>query len=81
MSESPAARPRRPLRVAAIAGLVLVIALALNQFARGFWSYASMIVAAAIGYFVAFAFGKVDFARAAERGTVTGARLPLLFMR
>lgn len=44
----------------AIAGLVFVITLALNQFARGFASYASMLFGVGGGYGVAILFGKVD---------------------
>ncbi len=48
-----------------VAGTVLVITLILNQFTRGFWSYASMIVGAVVGYLLALSLGMVDFARAA----------------
>ncbi len=46
-----------------IAGIVLVVTLLLNQFARGFLSYASMIIGAAVGYLVALVLGKIDFAQ------------------
>ncbi|RMF62739.1 MAG: purine permease, partial [Calditrichaeota bacterium] len=48
-----------------IAGVVMLITLALNQFTTGFLSYASMIIGAAVGYLVAFFFGKVQFAQVA----------------
>ncbi len=44
-----------------IAGVVMVITLFLNQFSKGFLSYASILIAAIIGYFLAVFFGKVTF--------------------
>lgn len=50
----------------AVAGVVLLITLFLNQFSSGFLSYASMIIGVAVGYVLALALGKVDL------GHVTG---------
>ena len=44
------------------AALVFVVTLALHQYARGFLSYASMLLGIVAGYAVALFFGRVDFA-------------------
>jgi NCS2 family nucleobase:cation symporter-2 len=61
-----------------IAGAVFLITLFLNQFTRGFLSYASMIIGAAVGYLIALPLGKVSFAAVAERGWFS-VPLPLTF--
>ncbi len=48
-----------------LAALVFTITLVLNQFFKGFLSYASMIIGVAVGYTVAWALGLVDFANVA----------------
>lgn len=62
----------------AIAGLVFVITLALNQFARGFASYASMLFGVVGGYSVALLFGKVDLLPVSEAAWLSMPR-PLAF--
>ncbi len=49
-----------------IAALVFVVTLLLNQFSKGFLSYASMIIGALVGYFVTLSIGKVDFTQVAQ---------------
>ncbi|GAB4524782.1 MAG: nucleobase:cation symporter-2 family protein [Haliangiales bacterium] len=49
-----------------IAGVVFVITLLLNQLGRGFLSYASIIIGAAVGYLLALGLGLVDFSRVAQ---------------
>ena len=61
-----------------LAGLVFVITLGLNQFARGFLSYASLLIGAVAGYVVAAVAGRVDFAPFAEAGWIALPR-PLAF--
>jgi xanthine permease len=46
----------------AIAAIVFLITLLLNQFGRGFLSYASMLFGVVTGYGVAYLLGKVSFA-------------------
>ncbi len=48
----------------AIAATALVVTLVLNQFSKGFWRYASMLIGAAAGYLLALALGKVEFVAA-----------------
>ena len=61
-----------------IAAVVFLVTLLLNQFARGFVSYASMLFGVIVGYTVAFAFGKVDIVPVAEAAWVSLPR-PLAF--
>ena len=58
-----------------IAGLVLAVTLLLNRFARGFLSYASMLVGVGIGYAVAAWLGRVDLAPIGEAGWFALPRL------
>lgn len=51
-----------------IAGVVLFITLFLNQFSKGFLSYASMIIGVGVGYLVALSLGKVNLAQVSEGG-------------
>ncbi len=51
-----------------IAGLVFTVTLVLNQFARGFLAYSSMLVGVTAGYLLAIVAGKVDFTTVAEAG-------------
>jgi NCS2 family nucleobase:cation symporter-2 len=53
----------------AVAGVVFLVTLVLNRFARGFVSYASLLIGAIAGYLVAVGLGRVDFT------TLTGAGL------
>ncbi|WP_428268686.1 uracil-xanthine permease family protein [Haliangium sp.] len=59
----------------AVAGLVFVVTLVLNQVCTGFLSYASIVIGAALGYAVALILGQVDFATA---GASDWFRLPRL---
>ena len=61
-----------------IAAVVFLVTLLLNQFARGFVSYASMLFGVIVGYAVAFAFGKVDVVPVAEAAWLSLSR-PLAF--
>ena len=61
-----------------IAAVVFLITLLLNQFGRGFASYASMLFGVVVGYGVAAAFGKVDLAPVAQAGWLSLPR-PLAF--
>ncbi len=61
-----------------IAGVVLVVTLLLNQFSKGFLSYASMIIGAATGYLIALLMGQVDFSQVAQ-GAWFSVPLPLKF--
>lgn len=58
-----------------IAALVLVATLGLNQFARGFASYASILLGMTVGYVAAVAAGRVDFSPVAEAGWFALPRL------
>ncbi len=49
-----------------VAGVVFVITLLFNQLGRGFFSYASIIIGAAVGYLLALGLGLVDFSRVAQ---------------
>jgi NCS2 family nucleobase:cation symporter-2 len=44
-----------------IAAVVFVVTLSLHQFARGFMSYASMLIGVLVGYLLALAYGLIDF--------------------
>ncbi|MCH7679307.1 purine permease [candidate division KSB1 bacterium] len=61
-----------------IAGVVLLITLFLNQFSKGFLSYASMIIGVVVGYLLALSLGKVDLAQMAAGGWFSFPR-PLKF--
>ena len=58
-----------------IAAITFSVTLVLNQWFRGFLSYASIIIGAAIGYGVAYAWGQVDFAGVGQSDWL---RLPAL---
>jgi len=58
----------------AIATLVLVVTLALNRFARGFLSQASVLAGVVVGYAVAAALGMVNLAAVGEAGWVSVPR-------
>jgi len=62
----------------AIAGLVLVVTLALNQFGRGFFQYGSIFLGVAAGYLAALAAGKVHFEQLAGTDWLSLPR-PLAF--
>jgi len=62
----------------AIAALVLLVTLTLNQFGRGFVSYGSMVLGVAAGYVLALALGKVHFASLADTAWLALPR-PLAF--
>lgn len=49
-----------------LAGLVFAVTLGLNQLARGFVSYASVLLGVVAGYGAALGMGRVDFAPVAE---------------
>ncbi|MGB6000213.1 MAG: solute carrier family 23 protein, partial [Thermoanaerobaculia bacterium] len=49
-----------------IAAVVFLITLLLNQFGRGFVSYASMLIGVTVGYAAAFSLGKVDLTHVAD---------------
>ena len=49
-----------------VAAVVFLITLLLNQFGRGFVSYASMLIGVTVGYAVAFTLGKVDLTHVAD---------------
>lgn len=49
-----------------VAALVLAVTLALNLFARGFLSYASVLVGLLVGYAVTAGIGRVDFSGVGE---------------
>ncbi len=50
----------------AVAGLVFLVTLLLNQFGRGFMAYSSMLVGVVAGYGLAMVLGKVDFTAVSE---------------
>lgn len=54
----------------AIAGVVFLVTLLLNRFARGFVSYISVLLGVVAGYAVAVALGQVELAGVAEVGLV-----------
>lgn len=62
----------------AIAGIVLVVTLALNQFARGFLSYASLLFGVVVGYLLAAGLGRVDYSALTSAGWMSIPR-PLAF--
>jgi NCS2 family nucleobase:cation symporter-2 len=49
-----------------IAALVFTVTLMLNQFARGFLAYASMLIGVILGYGLAGVLGKIDFSTVAQ---------------
>jgi NCS2 family nucleobase:cation symporter-2 len=53
-----------------LAGVVVVVTLALNFFARGIWSTAAVLLGLLAGYGVALAMGRIDFAPVASAGLV-----------
>ncbi|MFQ5746601.1 MAG: uracil-xanthine permease family protein [Gemmatimonadota bacterium] len=57
-----------------IAALVLLVTLTLNQFARGFASYASMLIGVAAGYLVVLATGGIDLSGVAAAGWLSAPR-------
>jgi NCS2 family nucleobase:cation symporter-2 len=61
-----------------VAGAVFVVTLALNRFAHGFLSYASLLLGVAAGYLVAMGLGRVDFGGLGDVGFVAVPR-PLAF--
>jgi NCS2 family nucleobase:cation symporter-2 len=62
----------------AIAGLVLLATLVLNQFGRGFVSYGSMVLGVGAGYLLATALGRVSFDHLADTPWLAAPR-PLAF--
>ena len=50
----------------AIAGTVLLVTVALNQFTKGFLAYASVLAGVIVGYLLAAAIGLVDYSALAE---------------
>ena len=61
-----------------IAGVVFLVTLFLNQYSKGFLSYASMLIGALTGYVLAIFFGMVDFSDVANAAWFTFPR-PLAF--
>ncbi|KMS54823.1 uracil permease [Novosphingobium barchaimii LL02] len=53
-----------------LAGVVVVVTLALNFFGRGIWSTAAVLLGLMAGYAVALAMGRIDFAPVASAGLV-----------
>ncbi|WP_404482215.1 uracil-xanthine permease family protein [Novosphingobium sp. BL-52-GroH] len=53
-----------------LAGVVVVVTLALNFFGRGIWSTAAVLLGLMAGYGVALAMGRIDFAPVASAGLV-----------
>lgn len=53
-----------------LAGVVVVVTLALNFFGRGIWSTAAVLLGLLAGYGVALAMGRIDFAPVASAGLV-----------
>jgi NCS2 family nucleobase:cation symporter-2 len=53
-----------------LAGVVVVVTLALNFFARGIWSTAAVLLGLLAGYGVALAMGRIDFAPVVSAGLV-----------
>ncbi|WP_159981841.1 MULTISPECIES: nucleobase:cation symporter-2 family protein [unclassified Novosphingobium] len=53
-----------------LAGVVVVVTLALNFFGRGIWSTAAVLLGLLAGYAVALAMGRIDFAPVASAGLV-----------
>lgn len=50
----------------ALGSLVLVVVIFLNQYAKGIWKNASILIGLIIGYIIAIFIGKVDFSTIAE---------------
>ena len=61
-----------------IAATVFVVTLLLNQFARGFISYASMLIGVVVGYGLALTFGRVNLASVGDAAWLSMPR-PLAF--
>ena len=61
-----------------IAGVVFLITLFLNQYSKGFVSYASLLIGALGGYVIALFFGKVNFTNIPDASWFTLPR-PLAF--
>ena len=61
-----------------LASVAFLVTLVLNQFARGFASYASMLIGVLAAYGLAMAFGQIDLTPVAEAGWVSLPR-PLSF--
>lgn len=59
-----------------LAGVVVVVTLGLNFFARGIWSTAAVLLGLLAGYAVALAMGRIDFSPVASAGLVM---LPMPF--
>jgi xanthine permease len=53
-----------------LAGVVVVVTLALNFFGRGIWSTAAVLLGLLAGYAVALAMGRIDFAPVGTAGLV-----------
>ncbi|AXB77338.1 nucleobase:cation symporter-2 family protein [Novosphingobium sp. P6W] len=53
-----------------LAGVVVVVTLALNFFGRGIWSTAAVLLGLMAGYAAALAMGRIDFAPVASAGLV-----------
>lgn len=51
-----------------VAALVFVVTLVLNQFARGFLAYSSMLIGVLAGYGMSVALGRVDFTAVGDAG-------------
>ena len=58
-----------------VAAVVFLLTLFLNQFARGFWSYGSLLFGVLVGYGVAFWLGLVDYSVVSQSGWVEIPRL------
>lgn len=54
-----------------VAGIVLIVTLALNQLFKGFLRIASVFIGIVIGYIVAIPLGLVDFSTVAQAGWIT----------
>jgi len=53
-----------------LAGVVVVVTLALNFFGRGIWQTAAVLLGLIAGYAVALAMGRIDFAAVGQAGLV-----------
>jgi NCS2 family nucleobase:cation symporter-2 len=62
------------LKNLAIASTVFLVTLVLNQFGKGFWAYASVLVGVGVGYGLAWAVGVVEFSPVSEAGWLTVPR-------
>lgn len=61
-----------------IAALVFLVTIVLNQFFRGFFRIASVLVGIVVGYIVAIPLGMIEFSAVADAGWITVPR-PLAF--